>query len=68
MRRSGSWSPAMAEQLLTPQQVAAIYGVHPKTVVRWSNTGRLPCIFTPNGHRRFQLSVVKAQLKRGGPA
>jgi len=53
------------EQLLTPRQVAEVFGVSPKTVVRWARAGKLPFITTVGGHRRFQLSVVKARIREG---
>lgn len=46
------------EKLLTPQQVADRFAVDPKTVTRWARTGKLPCIKTPGGHRRYRESVI----------
>jgi excisionase family DNA binding protein len=43
-----------AERLLLTGEVAAIYGVDPKTVTRWAKAGKLACIRTPGGqHRRY---------------
>lgn len=47
------------EKLLTPQQVADRFAVDPKTVTRWARTGKLPCIKTPGGHRRYRASVIE---------
>ena len=50
----------MAETtILTGAQVAALFGVHPSTVVNWAESGVLPCFRTPGGHRRYQLSDVE---------
>ena len=51
-----------ADELLTPTQVAQLFGVNPKTVTRWANSGRLGFIRTPGGHRRFRRSEITALL------
>lgn len=38
---------------LTTQQVAAIFHVHPSTVVMWARDGKLAHSRTAGGHRRF---------------
>ena len=38
--------------------------VSPKTVNRWANEGRIPCIVTLGGHRRFRQSEVRAFLEQ----
>jgi excisionase family DNA binding protein len=43
---------------LTPGEVARMFRVDPKTVTRWSNSGRLPAIRTMGGHRRYRLDDV----------
>jgi excisionase family DNA binding protein len=48
------------QTLLRPSEVAAIFGVQPRTVVRWAQEGRLPSIRTPGGHTRFQADAVNA--------
>ena len=50
------------EPLLTPQQVAALFRVDPKTVTRWAASGRIGSIRTPGGHRRFGESEITALL------
>ena len=49
-------------RLLTPGEVALMFRVDPKTVARWATGGRLGCIRTPGGHRRFLESEVTALL------
>ena len=47
-----------AEILLTPRDVAELFGVDPKTVTRWAKAGKLTSIRTLGGHRRFRKSEV----------
>lgn len=49
--------------ILTPGEVAQLLRVDPKTVTRWAAAGKLPCITTPGGHRRFKRHVVLALLR-----
>jgi len=48
-----------AEVLLTPREVAELFGVDPKTVTRWAKAGKLTSIRTLGGHRRFRESEVE---------
>ena len=52
-----------AEVLLTPREVADLFGVDPKTVTRWAKAGKLTAIRTLGGHRRYRQSEVQALLK-----
>ena len=58
------WWPA--DRLMTPAEVAVAFKVDPKTVSRWAKQGRLSCIRTLGGHRRFRAAEVEARL-RGEP-
>ena len=49
-------------QLLTPGEVARLFRVDPKTVTRWASDGKLTCIRTLGGHRRFKAEEVYALL------
>ena len=53
------------EPLLTPQEVATMFRVDPKTVTRWAKAGKLTSIRTLGGHRRFRESEVRALLAGG---
>ncbi len=56
-------SPSLvAVVLLTPSEVADLFGVGPKTVARWSKAGKLPAQLTVGGHRRYRESDVRALL------
>ena len=49
--------------MYTTSQVAALLGVHPKTVKRWVLTGKLMATRTPGGHYRFSEASVNALQK-----
>ncbi|MEV0616084.1 BldC family transcriptional regulator [Nonomuraea sp. NPDC050404] len=53
------------EKLLTPGEVATIFRVDPKTVTRWAKAGKIGCIWTVGGVRRYRESEVMALLRRG---
>ncbi|MFD6097845.1 helix-turn-helix domain-containing protein [Nocardiopsis flavescens] len=57
--------PALPE-LVTPVEVAALFGVDAKTVTRWVLRGRLPGVRTPSGHHRFRKEEVLRLLERAG--
>ncbi len=40
-------------------EVAALFHVSPKTVVRWAEDGKLPHIVTLGGHRRFPRESIE---------
>ena len=53
---------ATDQPLLTPGEVARLFRVDPKTVTRWAVEGKLTCIRTLGGHRRFKAEEVYALL------
>jgi excisionase family DNA binding protein len=56
------------DRLLTPREVAELFGVRTTTIARWSRDGRLPAFLTPGGHRRYRLPDVRALLNAEKPA
>lgn len=52
--------------VMTPAEVGAAFGVDPRTVTRWTKTGKLPYFMTPGGHRRFRRQDVEAMLTQQG--
>jgi excisionase family DNA binding protein len=53
--------------MLTPAEVAAVFGVDSRTIVRWAQEGRLNFLRLPGkngwpGHRRFFRSEVDAMV------
>jgi predicted site-specific integrase-resolvase len=59
---------AIVREVLTPGEVARMFGVDPKTVVRWVKAGRFPPgshFFTPGGQHRFYADeMVKLRDRR----
>jgi excisionase family DNA binding protein len=49
-----------SEALLTPRQVAGLFGVKPKAVRRWADARKLTVIRTLGGHRRYKEAEVLA--------
>lgn len=56
-------SDAEHEELLTPAECAALWKVDAKTITRWAKAGKLTCIRTLGGHRRYRKSEVMALLE-----
>lgn len=52
------------DELLTPGEVARLFGVDPKTVTRWASAGKLSPLRTLGGHRRYRATEVNALLER----
>ncbi|GAA3441027.1 BldC family transcriptional regulator [Planomonospora venezuelensis] len=59
---NGATQAPRVEQLLTPQEVASLFRVDPKTVTRWAKAGKLQSIRTLGGHRRYYEDEVRALL------
>jgi excisionase family DNA binding protein len=58
----------MKKELLTPSEVAKLFGVSPVTVRKWSQDGLLNAVKTPGGHRRYRKKEIYEYLtKRGFP-
>ncbi len=51
-------------EYLTPGELARILHVSPKTISRWASEGRIPCIVTLGGHRRFRRADAMAVAAR----
>jgi excisionase family DNA binding protein len=56
--------PELDDDLLTPREVAEIFGVRTTTIARWSREGRLNPTRTPGGHRRYSRAEVNEVLER----
>lgn len=54
--------PKVVRDYLTVSEVATLFHVSTKTVVRWANDGRLPYMSTLGGHRRFPRAQIEALL------
>ena len=59
---------------LSLKKAADILGVHPATLRRWADSGDIPVMLTPGGHRRFSSADVerfaadRRQLRSLAPA
>lgn len=49
--------------LMTPREVAEMFGVRTTTVARWARDGRLAATVTPGGHRRYPTDSVRKYLQ-----
>jgi excisionase family DNA binding protein len=52
----------MSSDLLSTNEAAEMLNVGASTVKRWADEGRLQCVKTAGGHRRFRRSVVAEML------
>ena len=53
----------MADELLTPAEVATMFRVNPKTVTRWARAGKISAVRTLGGHRRFRAEEIRRFLE-----
>ena len=63
-REAGDVAVAEENEFLTPGEVARLLHVSSKTVNRWANERRLPCVMTLGGHRRFARADVEEAVRR----
>ncbi len=56
----GAGQAVGSEALLKPGEVAEIFRVDPKTVARWAKAGKISCVRTLGGHRRFREAEIRA--------
>ena len=54
----------ISDDYVTPGEAARYLHVSPKTINRWANDGRIPCIVTLGGHRRFRREDVDAAVRQ----
>lgn len=52
--------PKPKRDYLTVSEVADLFHVSSKTVVRWANDGKLPYMATLGGHRRFPRGPIES--------
>ena len=66
-RRVGE--PNVELEYITTRQAAKLLMMSPKTLIRWSNAGRIPHVVTLGGHRRFsrrEIERIAKELGQGG--
>ncbi len=59
-------SDAAEKRFLSRKDVSQIFEVSPHTVTRWAKAGKLPCVLSPTGRRRYLRSEVLRLLEGAG--
>lgn len=62
--RAGQPQSREVGDFLTTLGVAELLGVSTVTVRKWASVGKLPCVRTSGGHRRFPKSAVEQTVRR----
>lgn len=52
----------LSERLLHTADVASLFQVSERTVAEWARRGRIPCVRTPGGHRRYPAEEIRRLL------
>jgi len=52
--------PTQNSSVLRLSEAAALLGVHPDTLRRWSDEGKVPVSRTPGGERRYSRADIDA--------
>lgn len=47
---------------ISPQQASQLTGFHTKTLAKWSDEGKISCIKSATGHRRYDLNTLKKMI------
>lgn len=53
-------------RVYSTRELADLCSVNESTIKRWADSGRLTCIKTPGGHRKFKMQDVLAFLQQHG--
>lgn len=53
-------------EVFSTRELARLCGVNESTIKRWADSGKLPCLKTPGGHRKFRLRDVLVFLNEYG--
>ena len=56
-------SDAAEKRFLSRKDVSQIFEVSPHTVTRWAKAGKLPCVLSPTGRRRYLRNDVMGLLE-----
>ena len=49
-------------ELMTPREVADLFGVGTKTIARWAVLGKLSSVRTLGGHHRYRRTEIETLL------
>ncbi len=55
------------KKYLSRSEVAEIFKVSPNTITRWAEAGKLPCVRTLGGHRRYDREAVEGLVRALSP-
>jgi len=55
------------KEWLSLAEAGALLGVHPTTLRRWTDAGKVPCFRTPGGHRRYRAADLAAWMEGQAP-
>jgi excisionase family DNA binding protein len=55
------------DRYMSAGEAAEYLHVSPKTVARWANERRIPCLVTLGGHRRFLREDIETVLRKMSP-
>lgn len=58
----------MSEALYSLKEAAEQLGVHPVTLRRWAESGKIQVVRTPGGHRRFSEGEIRRLMSRNDQA
>jgi len=62
--QEGTQSIQPPDELVSPTEAARRLGITPGTLAIWADEGKVPCIKTEGGHRRYLISAIDALLKK----
>lgn len=51
------------KEWLSLTEASNLLGIHPTTLRRWADSGSIPCLRTPGGHRRFRTADLTAWVE-----
>ena len=52
------------EKLISAKRASKILGVHSTTLINWEKAGKIKCVKTLGGHRRYNLEEIKNLFKK----
>ena len=53
----------MVERYISSEEASSIIGVNVSTIKRWADRGKLDCVITAGGHRKFLMRHLASFLK-----
>ena len=59
--------PESEGEYLTAEEVGRLLNRSARTINRWADAGRIPCVVNPGGHKRFRRTDFEGWGDWGGP-